>query len=174
MARSTAVFAGTVLSVALPPDAPIISSADPITITFQVSTVWKGTAAQTLSVQTARDGASCGYTFQAGQEYVVYANGGAADLQVSRCSRTKLLAEAGEDLAALGTGSAPTPAVTPTPVGSPTPHQALLPVIGSGPPVETGSAQAPSSEFWLMVAAGAALALVGLRLWYKRRTPPKS
>ena len=46
-----------------------------VTVSFQVSEVWKGPQPVTLEVSTSRDGASCGYPFKEGQEYLVYAYG---------------------------------------------------------------------------------------------------
>jgi len=99
--RSTAVFAGEVTSVKAP-SGPITSSADPIAVTFQVYTVWKGSHSDTFTITTARSSASCGYPFETGKEYLVYAHGEADDLQVSLCSRTKPLTLASSDLVALG------------------------------------------------------------------------
>lgn len=101
--RSTAVFAGEVTSVEAP-SGPITSSADPVVVTFEVHTVWKGPTRDALAITTARSSASCGYEFVDGREYLVYASGEEDDLQVSLCSRTKPLTLAGTDLVALGRG----------------------------------------------------------------------
>ena len=53
----------------------MISSADPVKVTFEVSKIWKGPDYKTLVVTTARDGASCGYPFKQDEEYIVYAYG---------------------------------------------------------------------------------------------------
>ena len=76
-------------------------------ITFQVTRVWKGPEYRTLIVNTVRSAASCGYEFQAGQEYLVYTRGTEDSLQASLCSRTQLLSIASEDLKALGEGKVP-------------------------------------------------------------------
>lgn len=60
LAKSTAVFAGKVVALDVPTDL-VISSADPVRVTFQVYTVWKGPVHNILVVTTARGGASCGY-----------------------------------------------------------------------------------------------------------------
>jgi len=62
---------------------------------------WKGAAADTVTVRTANQSAACGYAFETGGEYLVYASSGDGVLRVTLCSRTALLAQAGEDLAAL-------------------------------------------------------------------------
>ena len=105
---AAAVFTGKVVGFAEPISGfGPISSADPIKVTFQVYTVWKGSVSQTTNISTARSGSSCGYTFEKGGEYIVYAHGLENDLSVSLCSRTQPLANAEDDLAELGIGAAP-------------------------------------------------------------------
>jgi hypothetical protein len=108
LANSVAVFSGKVIDVAKPLiNIGPVSSADPLKVTFQVYTVWKGSMSQTTTITTARSGASCGYTFEKGKEYIVYAYGTDNDLSVSLCSRTQLLDTAKDDLGILGVGVAP-------------------------------------------------------------------
>ena len=57
------------------------------TATLPVSEVWKGSEQETLEVHT-RDPAFCGYRFEEGQEYLVYAEGGQATLRIAWLSRT--------------------------------------------------------------------------------------
>ncbi|MDY6877744.1 MAG: hypothetical protein SWK90_16300 [Chloroflexota bacterium] len=128
LAKSTAVFAGKVVALDVP-TGPVISSADPVRVTFQVSTVWKGPVYNTLVVTTARGGASCGYEFKPGQEYLVYARGAETALAVSLCSRTRLLSAAGEDLATLGEAVAPT-TESPDPSARGPSYPALVIVFG--------------------------------------------
>jgi hypothetical protein len=78
-----------------------------VRVTFRVSKVWKGPISATLAVTTARSGASCGYEFESGRDYLVYAEGTDQGLTVSLCSRTQRLSEADEDLAILGDGIVP-------------------------------------------------------------------
>lgn len=108
LTNAAAVFTGKVVGLAEPIGGfGPISSADPIKVTFQVYTVWKGSVSQTTTITTARSGASCGYTFEKGGEYIVYAHGPENNLSVSLCSRTQPLATTEDDLAALGVGAAP-------------------------------------------------------------------
>jgi hypothetical protein len=72
-------------------------------VRFSVVTAWRGVDTREVTVSTHRSSAMCGYPFQEGEEYLVYARGGEG-LTVSLCSRTAPLADAGEDLAALGAG----------------------------------------------------------------------
>ena len=105
--KSTTVFAGKVVDIDVP-SGIVISSADPMKVTFDVSKVWKGPNYKTLVVTTARDGTSCGYSFKQGEEYIVYTYGEGDKLSTGICSRTKLLANAQEDLVGLGEGNLPT------------------------------------------------------------------
>ena len=106
LAKSASVFAAKVVSVKEhEPFLKIMqSSTDPTTVEFAVSEVWKGPVGRTSSFSTARLGASCGFTFVEGKEYIVYSRDGAT---VSLCSRTKLISDAEEDLDALGEGNPP-------------------------------------------------------------------
>ena len=105
--KSTAVFAGKVIDVDVPRGI-VISTADPVKVTFEVSKVWKGPDYKTLVVTTARDGASCGYSFKQGEEYIIYTYGEGDKLSTGICSRTKPLANSQQDLEELGEGSLPT------------------------------------------------------------------
>lgn len=106
LTQSDAVFQGRVVSVQTP-NKPIESSADVTTITFETSKAWKGQITPTLTLTTPGSSASCGVTFEQGQEYVVYAHLNEGKLTTNLCSRTNTVANAAEDIAALGTGQAP-------------------------------------------------------------------
>ena len=72
-----------------------------------MSEVWKGPKQQTVEIITGADsGVGCGYPFEEGREYLVYAYG-KQELKVDLCSETKLLSKAGADLAVLGNGEKP-------------------------------------------------------------------
>ena len=79
--KSTRVFLGTVTA---------IEGHDGLLerVTFQVSEHFKGAPASTLQVENYASGPMCGYPFQEGSAYVVYARGGDRQLQTSSCSRT--------------------------------------------------------------------------------------
>jgi hypothetical protein len=145
LAEATAVFAGTVINIEVE-DGEIFSSADPVAVTFEVATVWKGPVQQTLLVTTARDSASCGYSFEVGQSYLVYAYDAEDALQTGLCSRTTDLSSASDDLAVLGEGAIPAAA-----------------------PVTTAPGPALSSALLLGLAVALVLVVVGLSLWYWRR-----
>ena len=75
------------------------------TATLRVYEVWKGPKQRTVEVTTVADsGMGCGYPFEEGREYLVYAGKG---MSVDLCSETKPLAKAGADLAMLGDGQKP-------------------------------------------------------------------
>ena len=107
LSGSEAVFSGKVVEIEKPPSGPGWSSGDLETDTFRVSEVWKGPQRATLEVKTPVWGMSCGYPFEEGQEYLVYASG-KQDLKVHACGTTKQLSKADEDLAVLGNGEKPT------------------------------------------------------------------
>jgi hypothetical protein len=102
LADSEAVFSGEVVKIDRP--SPFKSGADLETDTFRVSEVWKGPEQRTLEVRTALMGASCGYPFKEGQEYLVYAYTGKQGLEVDLCNGTQPLTEANADLEVLGDG----------------------------------------------------------------------
>jgi hypothetical protein len=108
LAKASAVFAGKIIAWQFPASSG--SSMNSMQITFDVEQVWKGRSFQTLTVYTVISGSTCSYSFLADREYLVYAYGGESRLQVSLCSRTKPLANAAEDLSALGEGEIPTEA----------------------------------------------------------------
>jgi hypothetical protein len=110
MAGKTAVFSGRVLEIAEPEQ--VRSSADPVYVRFEVDTVWKGGEETQRIVKTAIGGDSCGYdAFERGRAYVVFASGSPDRLETGLCTRTAPLEAAGETVAALGIGAAPTKAV---------------------------------------------------------------
>lgn len=77
-------------------------------VTLEVIRVWKGVTAKSLTVSTAKSGAACGYGFQEGKSYIVYAHKGDGEkLFVSLCSRTAPLERAQGDVKELGEGKAP-------------------------------------------------------------------
>lgn len=103
--QADAVFAGRIVGLALKPDEdPAIGvSFETLEVTVAVHSVWKGDTGEDIVIYTAYTCCVCGYAFQLGEEYLIYAF--AEDdgtLRTSICSRTMLLSAASEDLAALG------------------------------------------------------------------------
>jgi hypothetical protein len=62
-----------------------VSSADPITFSFDVETVYKGDVAKTTTVTTVVGGASCGYEFVGGKRYTVFATTKDGKLETNLC-----------------------------------------------------------------------------------------
>lgn len=72
--RADAVFTGVAVEhLDTNPDGPTFSSLDPIVWTFEVEAVRKGRVPEEVEVVTARSGASCGYAFEEGRRYQVFA-----------------------------------------------------------------------------------------------------
>jgi hypothetical protein len=103
---SAAVFAGTVLGSR---DTTIAFDGRPYwmrAVTFRVDRAWKGVDAETATVLTGSGGGDCGYGFEAGKPYLVYAGRwrgeAGAPLATSICTRTGALSLAGSDVRELG------------------------------------------------------------------------
>lgn len=143
LGQSDAVFRGTVVSVKAP-TGPVASSADSTTVTFSVSTVWKGQITQTRTITTPGSSASCGVSFEQGKEYVVYGRANEGALTTNLCSRTRTIEEASEDIAAFGAGQPPS-------ANAQTPGQ--LPATGAAP---------FSGEQFMLTFIGLSLVMVGV------------
>ena len=108
--RANAVFAGEVVAIRPRGTSPYrLSSADPVTVEFRVSRVWKGPRRETLTVETERSEISCGYEFKKGRKYIVYTWQGT---RTGLCTRTAPAWMAFADFVALGQGSRPESAPT--------------------------------------------------------------
>lgn len=150
------VFTGTVRDVTEPTSGPVMSSADLLTVHFDVDAVHKGTVGSTAQVRTAVSGASCGVTFQADRRYLVLArtdsNGSAT---ATLCDGSQPLDEfAAADLALLGPGS--------TPVADPAePADAAEPVAADGS--GSGSGTPPWVAALILLTAAVITAAVVVR-----------
>ena len=72
-AYAAVVFTGVVTRVSGNPFGFICSSsADAVSVEFDVETVYKGAVGRTIVVNTAASSASCGYTFEKGKRYTVF------------------------------------------------------------------------------------------------------
>ena len=81
------VFLGTVTSINVP-SGPQINSDSPEQVTFDVSSVQKGSLGQTTVVSTSMSQGTCGYPFQVGSQYIVYAQSGGGQLATGLCAGT--------------------------------------------------------------------------------------
>lgn len=104
--HADAVFSGRVVEVE-PEEARL--GFRRLAVRFALDAVWKGVpAGDQVTVWTAEQSAACGYAFEPGEEYLVYAYDADAgeptthELTTNLCSRNAPLARAAEDLAALG------------------------------------------------------------------------
>ncbi|RAV12987.1 hypothetical protein [Paenibacillus contaminans] len=104
--KKAAVFSGKAVSVKTS-GGLLRSSADPVEVKIEVDKVWKGELGKTQLVYTARDGASCGFGFEKGKQYLVYAYSDNDRLVTNMCDRTKLISNAAEDLSLLKEGKLP-------------------------------------------------------------------
>jgi hypothetical protein len=96
--QASVVFAGEVSSIKTEKNSAIIE--------IKVEKVWKGQVIKTIVLETSKWESDCGYSFSIGKRYLIYA-GGKEPFTASRCSRTKLLDSALEDLKELGEGKEP-------------------------------------------------------------------
>jgi hypothetical protein len=97
--ESRSVFSGRVLEI----------SHDPQnfyrTVKFKVEKSWKGTLPEETTVVTGLGGGDCGYRFEVGEKYLVYAYGSNENkLETNICQRTAKLSDATEDVKILGRG----------------------------------------------------------------------
>jgi hypothetical protein len=131
-AEADEVFAGTVIDIAPvsvdattgevipddPRDGPVEQAEETQSIMFpmnqvkfQVAESWKGSNTITRVVLTGRGGGDCGYPFEQGSGYLVYAYGGGGALGatgvVHICSPTTTLSPAAVTRQLLGTGLKP-------------------------------------------------------------------
>ena len=111
--RADTVFSGTVIDVSVerrppappprqagdaPPPPPVPFSWLPTRVTIAADRVWRGEAAGDVIVYTGGAGVGCGFPFEVGQKYLVYATARHGQLQTSRCSRTRRFSEVRQDL----------------------------------------------------------------------------
>ena len=102
--KSQAIFSGEVTEIIIP-KLPSGEESWTATIKFKVLQSWKGIKTETVTVYTTNVCCICGYKFEIGEHYLVYANGTAkGELSTDTCTRTKKLLTATEDLRVLGKG----------------------------------------------------------------------
>lgn len=105
--NADAVFVGTVTNIGSPSVGSDIWGAN--SITFEPSRVFKGQSTSELTIQTWKDTAGCGYPFEEGKEYLVYAQHTAQGHEVSLCSRTTDIESADGDLEVINEKAQPIP-----------------------------------------------------------------
>jgi len=96
---SSAVFSGKVLEVIKKPEN------FQVVVKLRVENLWKGNLSKEVTVLTGSDSALCGYQFEVGQSYLIYASGADVNnLQTNICTRTANLSAAKADIKILGKG----------------------------------------------------------------------
>ncbi len=86
-----AIFSGEVIEVQKSPNDNYS-----VLVKLKVDKSWKGEAAQEITITTAADGAMCGYSFETGKKYLVYATGNKDKLSTYLCSRTAVFTANGD------------------------------------------------------------------------------
>lgn len=80
---SVAIFSGEVLEIS-----ESTEDKDNLTVKFKVAQSWKGNSKSEITITTAKESSMCGYSFEVGKKYLVYANGLKDKLSAYNCSRT--------------------------------------------------------------------------------------
>lgn len=97
--KSRTVFFGEVVEIIASPQMPYVK------VRFIVERSWKGILTEEAIIVTGQGGGDCGYHFEVGESYLVFAYGvDDTKLETNICQRTKVLAEAVLDLKLLGKG----------------------------------------------------------------------
>ncbi len=120
--RAAAVFEGTAIAAIASDDGQTAN------VGLRVSRQWKGTPGETISVMTAANPATCGFPFESGKTYLVYAETMNGQLAVSLCSRTRPIEAADDDIASLGLQQD-------TPTGDPVATRPAPPMLETHEPV---------------------------------------
>ena len=95
--EAKAVFVGKVVTVESPPNAHYRM------VTLEIQSGWKGPSTDRLVIMTGQGGGDCGYAFEVGETYLVYAyQYNKSYLGTNICQRTKPVGGASSDLEYLG------------------------------------------------------------------------
>lgn len=96
LSEAAAVFVGTA--------SDLDKGAGHLKVRLHVDRVYKGPVDEQITVWTASNSAACGFHFEQGTRYLVYAHEYEGQLRASLCSRTQAVADAQADFRALGEG----------------------------------------------------------------------
>jgi hypothetical protein len=102
---ASAIFEARVLEVSTERSAD--TDSEVLVAHMQVVQQYKGDAVENLLVRTPSSSAGCGYDFEVGHGYLVYAAAQDGVLATQLCSGTKAIEDAGADLNVLGLGEVP-------------------------------------------------------------------
>lgn len=104
---AVAVFEGLVVGID-PVDATADSAPTQLRVHMRVTETWTPGLSEQLFVRTRASGAACGYAFEVGRSYLVYADAGTMETPaVTLCSGTKRREDARDDVRFLGMGVVP-------------------------------------------------------------------
>jgi hypothetical protein len=92
--NSSAVFVGEVIEIVQKPNVFFVE------VKFAVERKWNDGIRKTVAVITGKGGGDCGYPFEVGKKYLVYALNGKNTLRTNICTKTAL-AENNKDIAVL-------------------------------------------------------------------------
>jgi Tissue inhibitor of metalloproteinase len=162
---AAAVFEGRVVSIE-----DVSEGTDPAVakkrVTLSIVRVWKDLEdIETVTLTTNAESAACGFQFERDKSYLVYANRSEQSLTVHSCTRTRLIADAGEDLSQLGAGVTPVRIIPAAPAGEPS--KAAAPAT-TKPPKRGGCAVSREGKSGLAACALSALALGLIRRRFRR------
>ena len=154
LAFADVVFTGTVTAAEAPAPREVVSSADPVHYAFAVDGYYKGHVLEaSIVTSTALDGASCGTSFGVDERWLVFGTVADGDLWTGLCSGNVLLTDAETEqavIAELGVARIPVDAAS-----SPADEPIDIPLP-------------------LVVAVGAALAVIVVSAWAFRRPSRRS
>lgn len=160
--RATHVFVGKLVDITngapLPPgDASVRAS-------FAVTEVWKGPSVERITVASDGPNTSCAMVpWRKNETYLVYANAASGTIFTNICARTRLIADAGDDLQFLGAGNHELSA------GSIGPETALDTRTTPSPAPETTTpTNGVPSGVWIGVIV-VLVVVIGLGAWQARR-----
>jgi hypothetical protein len=105
--KTPVVFEGEVESIERLPNRQGPQYMPERVVTFRVSAAHRGSVGTKVEVRTGGSSASCGFPFEEGERYLVYAHQGAGGLATGICSRTRRLVDAADDLAYIRSAFAP-------------------------------------------------------------------
>ena len=84
--NSAAIFSGEIISIT-PKDEWTVS------VKIKAEKSWKGKFSKEIIISTSKDSAMCGYNFEVGKKYLVYASGKMDSLSTTNCSRTAIFGD---------------------------------------------------------------------------------
>ena len=138
---SAAVFEGRVLSTRV--------VGDRLEATFRVTQAWKGIDTEEVVVGTISHESMCGVPFTEGSVWLVYAESAEGMFHTGLCHRTRLRAEADEDVQAFGAGVTPVDPEGPSPLDEEEAEEPVEPPGARGG-CASCSASAPSEGAWML------------------------